>query len=239
MKLDINLNNTNIVVLLVYVIFMLVLLCSSLDKELIVHILLIMVLSVFAIYLYKKNIVDNFIENNNSLDRELGRFEKILAHDLLEETEKKNNKSNEKPLVEPHNPSPEMGAKLDSTIGDYDQIVIDAGKHQNRRVLIPGFTDNMVSGDTDCGNLSAPCNVPLYENPIHVNPDGLEVPYDTDTAGMPLNDVIGHSSQDQNMFLFSHNKCSPACCPSSYSCDNGCVCTTKEQRDLLARGGRN
>ena len=41
------------------------------------------------------------------------------------------------------------------------------------------------------------------------------------------------------MFIFAYNKCSPECCPSTYSCDKGCVCTTKQQRKFINTRGNN
>lgn len=38
------------------------------------------------------------------------------------------------------------------------------------------------------------------------------------------------------LFLFSHNKSHPSCCPSTYSSSRGCVCLTEEQKKLI--GGR-
>ena len=45
---------------------------------------------------------------------------------------------------------------------------------------------------------------------------------------VPLNDHLANDQKD-DMFLFKDNKCSPSCCPSTYSCNGGCVCTTKQQ----------
>jgi len=42
-----------------------------------------------------------------------------------------------------------------------------------------------------------------------------------------------------NLFLFKNNQCKPECCPSSYSCGSGCVCTTSKQRDFIASRGGN
>jgi hypothetical protein len=41
------------------------------------------------------------------------------------------------------------------------------------------------------------------------------------------------------MFMFAKNVSSPACCPSTFSDSNGCVCTTPQQRRYVAqlRGG--
>jgi len=38
----------------------------------------------------------------------------------------------------------------------------------------------------------------------------------------PLSDRKVNIPND--MFVFSHHKCSPKCCPSPYSCSHGCVC---------------
>jgi hypothetical protein len=41
-----------------------------------------------------------------------------------------------------------------------------------------------------------------------------------------------------NLFIFKNNQCKPECCPSSFSCGGGCVCTTPAQRDYInTRGG--
>jgi len=42
-----------------------------------------------------------------------------------------------------------------------------------------------------------------------------------------------------NLFLFKNNQCKPECCPASYSCGSGCVCTTSKQRDFIASRGGN
>ena len=47
----------------------------------------------------------------------------------------------------------------------------------------------------------------------------------------PLNDTLANDQKDK-MFLFKDNYCSPSCCPSTYSCDSGCVCTTDQQNSL-------
>ena len=40
-------------------------------------------------------------------------------------------------------------------------------------------------------------------------------------------------------FMFNFNKCSPRCCPSTYSSDCGCVCTSDKQRNFINRRGGN
>ena len=44
---------------------------------------------------------------------------------------------------------------------------------------------------------------------------------------------------DDNLFMFKNNQCKPECCGASFSCDGGCVCTTPDQRQLIASRGGN
>jgi len=51
--------------------------------------------------------------------------------------------------------------------------------------------------------------------------------------------VDGTKNTPKNMFMFANNQCNPKCCPSTYSCDGGCICTTKQQRQFIASRGKN
>ncbi len=42
-----------------------------------------------------------------------------------------------------------------------------------------------------------------------------------------------------NLFMFKSNQCKPECCGASFSCGGGCVCTTPDQRQLIASRGGN
>ena len=42
-----------------------------------------------------------------------------------------------------------------------------------------------------------------------------------------------------NLFIFKNNQCKPECCGASFSCGGGCVCTTPQQRQLIAGRGGN
>jgi hypothetical protein len=42
-----------------------------------------------------------------------------------------------------------------------------------------------------------------------------------------------------NLFMFKDNQCKPECCPASFSCDGGCVCTTPQQRNYINQRGGN
>ena len=36
----------------------------------------------------------------------------------------------------------------------------------------------------------------------------------------------------KSLFNFSYNKCSPDCCPSTYSCSGGCICLSEKQKNI-------
>ena len=42
-----------------------------------------------------------------------------------------------------------------------------------------------------------------------------------------------------NLFMFKDNQVKPECCPSSYSSDTGCICTSAKQRAFLNSRGNN
>ena len=76
---------------------------------------------------------------------------------------------------------------------------------------------------------------------------GVQMP---DTASVPTmnidqNDpsttsVDGKQGSAKSMFMFSYNKCDPACCDySPYSCSGGCVCMTPDQINFVGTRGKN
>jgi hypothetical protein len=99
-----------------------------------------------------------------------------------------------------------------------------------------GFTnntfENFVAGvneyvDTGYGNIT-------YDQPVSTHEllnetttvFGHTLP-ETDTTNAPLGDG------EERLFMLGKNKCSPDCCPSTYTCSSGCVCTTEEQRNRI------
>jgi hypothetical protein len=69
-------------------------------------------------------------------------------------------------------------------------------------------------------------------------PDGSSS-WKCNTPNEPLNGPAFKPGPD-SLFIFKNNQCKPECCPSSYACDGGCVCTTPDQRQEIAgRGGNN
>jgi hypothetical protein len=68
-------------------------------------------------------------------------------------------------------------------------------------------------------------------------PDGVSQ-WKCNTPNEPLNGPAFQPGPD-SLFMFKNNQCKPECCPSSYACDGGCVCTSPEQRQVIASRGGN
>jgi hypothetical protein len=97
-----------------------------------------------------------------------------------------------------------------------------------------GFTsyylENSRNTNSNSGKMSAFDGVKL------TCPDGTNS-WKCNTPNEPLNGPpfkLGSNS----LFMFANNQCKPECCPSTHSCDGGCVCTTPDQRNVInSRGG--
>ena len=112
-------------------------------------------------------------------------------------------------------------APLDHTLGEWSGLTLS-------------------SKNKDCGWRHPPCDEPL--NPeVMVFSKNPELEFRQGLVEGVENcyypSVDGTKDGKKNMFMFAHNKCSPDCCPSTYTCDRGCICTTKKQRDYLASRG--
>ena len=59
---------------------------------------------------------------------------------------------------------------------------------------------------------------------------------DSDLSGP---NVDGDPKSPQRLFMFANNTASLNCCPSTYSTDRGCVCSTEKQDDFVTRRGFN
>lgn len=68
-----------------------------------------------------------------------------------------------------------------------------------------------------------PSQNPLLKNPIFVQQG---------TPGPLANEQVPVNLSD-DMFIFAKNIASPYCCPATYATSTGCVCTNKQQRDLI------
>lgn len=51
--------------------------------------------------------------------------------------------------------------------------------------------------------------------------------------------IDGTEESPSSMSMFRYNQCKPECCPGPYTCDRGCVCTTKNQKRFLQTRGNN
>jgi hypothetical protein len=87
-----------------------------------------------------------------------------------------------------------------------------SGLGKNKMEPIGAFDGVRVSPNGSSWRGSAP-NEPLLGPAFEVSPDSL--------------------------FMFKNNDVKPECCPSSYSSDMGCVCSTPQQRDYINQRGGN
>jgi hypothetical protein len=88
-----------------------------------------------------------------------------------------------------------------------------------------GSYDNLKL-DTSCkeGWKAPPCNPPVKSNYMFL-PQGTPLPL--------KNEMIYSELPKDSMFVFANSYASPDCCPSTFSTDRGCVCTTDFQRKFI------
>ena len=93
----------------------------------------------------------------------------------------------------------------------------------------------------DCKWRHGPCNLPLLSDTVIHSPVGDGIKLTEDPVSYSFNTVDGTNDpkKPRQMFMFAHNQCRPECCPSAYSCDHGCVCTTEQQRKFINSRGNN
>lgn len=123
-------------------------------------------------------------------------------------------------------------APVGHKMGPYSQLKLDNDGPRN--LYNPGKTT------MKCKHRRHPCNVGLHTDIRFDTPMGTEERYIPDPGHNPtLPSVTGKKDDPKSMFLFTHNQCHPDCCPSTYSCDRGCVCTTEQQRNFVHTRGHN
>jgi len=89
-----------------------------------------------------------------------------------------------------------------------------------------GSYDN-IKFDTNCGDegwRKPPCNPPIKSNYMFL-PQGTPLPL--------KNEMIYSELPKDSMYIFAQSYASPDCCPSTFSTDRGCVCTTEFQRKYI------
>ena len=122
-------------------------------------------------------------------------------------------------------------AQLDYKMGAYSQLKVN---NDNTRNLYDP------TSKVKCGERKRPCNIGLHTDIRFDTPMGTEERYIPDPGHNPtMPSVTGNPDDPKSLFTFTHNQCHPDCCPSTYTCDRGCVCTTKEQIDFINKRGKN
>ena len=103
-----------------------------------------------------------------------------------------------------------------------------------------GAFDNLIlKPDGDSKWRHSPSNLPLYKPSTLYTPQGTPLPLKKQAkiTTLPFDSnapsVDGSLKAPKNMFMFAYNQCRPECCPSTFSCDHGCVCTTEQQRKFI------
>ena len=88
-----------------------------------------------------------------------------------------------------------------------------------------GSYDN-IKFDTGCAQSwkKPPCNPPVKSNMMFL-PQGTPLPL--------KNEMIYSELPKDSMFIFANSYSSPDCCPSTFSTDRGCVCTTDFERKYI------
>ena len=79
----------------------------------------------------------------------------------------------------------------------------------------------------------------LAKNVLHHSPVGSPHQLTEDLTSYNFPTVDGQKGSPRHMFVFAKNQASPECCPSTYTTDRGCICTTEQQEKLLQSRGRN
>jgi len=107
----------------------------------------------------------------------------------------------------------------------FESVNKPADVNYNMGSGVPGSYDGIKlkpAGGSDWRH--SPSDNKLLEGKFFV-PQGTPLPLKHEMQFMSL--------PKDSMFMFAKNKASPECCPSTYSTDQGCVCTTPQQRKFI------
>jgi len=124
---------------------------------------------------------------------------------------------------------------------DTSESFVNSQEYQKEQKMGP-YDGMVLKGAQDNWRLmkDQPMNRPEDIYTLYGTPTGLEDKksvYDPDRNNYPS--VDGTEGAPKSMFALAFNKISPACCPSTYSTDTGCVCTTSQQRKYFNQRGGN
>lgn len=120
-------------------------------------------------------------------------------------------------------------------IGPYNKLELDVDQHDLYHKNYVRHTEG-----SKCGWRKEPCDAKLLNKIKFTTPVGLQGRYKPDPDhSKTLPTVDGKKDSPRSMFAFTYNQCHPDCCPSTYTCDHGCVCTTEQQRKFINSRGKN
>ena len=105
----------------------------------------------------------------------------------------------------------------------------------NYPIQAEGFVDYMLDNAAPTGSNYQ--SIGPYDNVVKKPENGLS----NWRGPAPNEPLLGPDVElgPDNLFMFKNNQCKPECCPASFSCGSGCVCTTAKQRDFIASRGGN
>jgi hypothetical protein len=105
----------------------------------------------------------------------------------------------------------------------------------NYPIHAEGFVDFMLDNAAPTGDNYQ--SIGTYDNVVYKPANGLS----NWRGPAPNEPLLGPDVElgPDSLFMFKNNQCKPECCPSSYTCSSGCVCTTAKQRDFIASRGGN
>jgi len=105
----------------------------------------------------------------------------------------------------------------------------------NYPIRAEGFVDFMLDNAAPTGDNYK--SIGTYDNIVYKPANGLS----NWRGPAPNEPLLGPDVElgPDSLFMFKNNQCKPECCPSSYTCSSGCVCTTAKQRDFIASRGGN
>ena len=112
---------------------------------------------------------------------------------------------------------------------------------------IENFTINPASIDYKMGSYSG-IKLPQVNNDrklkskIYTNfgtPNPLDDIYPIESNYSNATNVDGTPDSPKSMAMFKYNSCEAECCPSTYSCSNGCICQTENQKKFINSRGNN
>jgi hypothetical protein len=93
--------------------------------------------------------------------------------------------------------------------------------------------------NSKCKWRKEPCDVPLLNKIKFTAPVGIQERLNPGPHFDTFPTVDGKKDSPKSMFVFAYNQAHPDCCPSTYSTDRGCVCTTEQQRKFINGRGKN